>query len=138
MQRVELARMAGTSALTGKVTGASVGVGTFGVGVGANRGNISGTQQTALAKSLEPPTSFIGRLIVFFLIVGGLVAFGAFLYINDTVALIALVGIPTILTTLLLRSNFGKDEVKAQGARLADWKSTYICHRCGTKFVYRD
>lgn len=138
VQNNEMAFMSGTSNLAGQISGGSVSVGTFGVGVGGHSGKITGTQQTALAKKLGPPTDPNQALIwgvIGLSLVGTLIAV-SYITMDFGWALVVFGGLFIAFISLIEFSGHG-NTIRGQFKKdYAAWKNGYVCLRCGRGFAF--
>jgi len=146
VQKVEMAYMAGTSNLAGKVSGGSIGVGTLGVGVGAHSGTLSGTQQTELAKTLAPPPNQFASTIAGIFVGGVVLGFVLFIVamfffdLKPSLSLLfwstLIITTPIVIAVVMYVKSDGAQKLKAEFTTATyKWKNSYICFKCGTKFV---
>jgi hypothetical protein len=110
-------------------------------------GTATGTHQTAASKNAAPPelaTAFtIGLAVkIALMIAGGALAVGG---IFADMVPISVIGVITILGSLVLPNEINQDERDAQIERVnqlreqkAEWERTFECGACGNRFIPRN
>lgn len=129
-QRLELAYKSGVSSLSGSSTNIGVGVGIGGVGAGVSEGQFSGTQQTLLSESIEPPkqkisgfgpTAWLMLFVTVTFLLGGDMKFFMVLFLIN-------------MLFFYLSSSHDKKSKKIYNKQIEEYRKKFICLRCGNVF----